>query len=146
MKKIIFAVFGFIVILFLTNRYKNSVLQNTFYYRESTDYKTTQKAILKKLDQLVTENYLNQDYYEVIVPPKNGSTIVVNYNKIAQKLTISSDICSGYIQFNSSKNQLHNLVVSNCDFDSIHLKLKSSDKFYNIQTKVCACGDFLCSF
>lgn len=146
MKKVLLATIAFISILIFVNKYKNSVLQNSFYYKESTDYKTTQKAILKKLDKLVTDNYLNQDYYEVIVPPNNGSAIVVNYNKKNQILSISSDICSGYVQYCSSQEQLHNLAKNNCDFDSIYKKLKPSNKSYTISTKVCACGEFFCSF
>jgi hypothetical protein len=144
MKTLFLLIFGFLGILILVNTYKNSFLKNTFYYREKTDYLTTHRVLIKKLDELVTANYLNQNYYEVIVPLNQGSTVILNYNTRFNKLNVSTDVCSGYSQYDLTLNQLHKLANNNnFRLDSLE-KLKHSDNFYSISTKVCNCGDLFC--
>ena len=105
--------------LFLVLITSKLLKSNTKYIKINDCLNSGQIMTLKNLDDLVSQNFFNRTYYEVI-SYSNGPCCLANYNKELQLLSIGTDGMSGfYGRYKASPAQLHEIVNKNVKFDSL---------------------------
>ncbi|MCU0326250.1 MAG: hypothetical protein MUF45_13495 [Spirosomaceae bacterium] len=99
------------------------------------EYEVTNRAMLKKLSELVSDSYLiSKPYFQVNCAPKSSGIRMVNYNPEYQILSITEDdIWSGIsAQFKVSEPELNEIAKNKYGFADLRKRYPTVEKFVNL--------------
>lgn len=102
---------------------------------DSGEYEDTNQAMLKKLSELVSEDYVfDKTYFQVNCSPKSLGVRMVNYNPEYQILSITEDdIWSGIsAQFKVSELELNKITKRQYGFADLRKRYPTVEKFVNL--------------
>ncbi len=103
------------------------------------NYETSGQAGMKKLDEMIKDSWLDRQFFEVIVYPRDFAPFCLNYNMRLESLSISTDLHSGWSSSNKlTVEELENLTKQDYSTKELFSVIRKypENHYYNLESRV----------